>query len=236
MAVDEALAESTAEQGAYCFRIYRWTAPTLSLGYFQSSADREKHPASAACPLVRRTTGGGAIVHDHEITYSLTLPAAAAEAKRHLLLYEAVHGSLIDALAAWGVAAELCAASRRSPTEPSPFLCFQRRAPGDVLLGPIKIAGSAQRRIRGAVLQHGSILWSRSAAAPELPGLSEAVPALPPEEEFLHGWRRELAKCLRLEWRPDGLNPTERRRAEELHRHKYSTDVWNDSRGRPPAA
>jgi lipoyl(octanoyl) transferase len=234
MAVDEALLESAAETGRFSFRIYRWVEPTVSLGYFQAYHDRENHPPSAACPVVRRATGGGAIIHDREITYSLALPAAHPAAKQHLLLYQAVHGSLIETLAACGVSARLCRAAEQKPVKHPPFLCFQRRAPGDVLVGPAKIAGSAQRRLRGAVLQHGSILWARSAAAPELPGLIESAGTLPPEEQFIGAWSGRMADRLSLEWQQDDLSNPERQRAEVLRTNKYASDAWNRSRNRGP--
>jgi lipoate-protein ligase A len=60
-----------------------------------------------------------------------------------------------------------------TPLGPEPFLCFQRRARGDVLCGEHKLMGSAQRRRRGAMLQHGSLLLGKSACAPELPGVQD---------------------------------------------------------------
>jgi lipoate-protein ligase A len=231
MSVDEALLESASERGVLSFRIYRWEAPMLSLGYFQADADREKHPPSAACPWVRRPTGGGAIVHDREITYSLAVPVTHDLAKQHLLLYQAVHGALIETLSDWGISARLDEIQQSRPAEP-PFLCFQRRAPGDVRVGNAKIAGSAQRRLQGAVLQHGSILWARSTAAPELPGLSELTPLLPPEEQFLAAWQQKMADRLHLAWHPHRLTETEWHRAEMLQKLKYATESWNRSRGR----
>jgi lipoyl(octanoyl) transferase len=231
MAVDEALLESAAERGIFSFRIYYWAEPTVSLGYFQDSADRKKHPASAACPWVRRPTGGGAIVHDREITYSIAVPGSHPLAKRHLLLYQAVHGALIETLAGWDIAAQLDLAQQTRSAN-APFLCFQRRAPGDLRIGGTKIVGSAQRRLRGAVLQHGSILWARSKAAPELPGLSEVARTLPPEEEFLTSWREKLAERLQMAWFPHSLSETEQQQAENLQRIKYATDGWNHKRGR----
>src|SRR5687767_6703039 len=74
MAVDEALLESAADSGEITLRFYEWSRATLSLGYFQSHAERSGHTASLACPMVRRSTGGGAIVHDQELTYSLVVP------------------------------------------------------------------------------------------------------------------------------------------------------------------
>ncbi len=67
MAVDEALLLSAASRRTVTLRVYQWEVPTLSLGYFQPHAQREQHASSRHCPLVRRATGGGAIVHDRRI-------------------------------------------------------------------------------------------------------------------------------------------------------------------------
>src|SRR5581483_3820230 len=74
MAIDEVLLERAAAQARPQLRIYAWEEPTVSLGYFQRIGERESHPPSRACPLVRRPSGGGAIVHDREITYALAIP------------------------------------------------------------------------------------------------------------------------------------------------------------------
>ena len=77
MAVDEALlrtAERTATDSPCASTA--GNEPTLSLGYFQPYEQRQQHAASRHCPVVRRATGGGAIIHDQEITYSLTAPVA----------------------------------------------------------------------------------------------------------------------------------------------------------------
>ena len=97
MAVDEALLESAAERGVPTLRFYQWSEPTLSLGYFQHHADRLAHPDSRACPLVRRATGGGAIVHDVELTYSLALPGTHSFARESFALYGRVHQAIARA-------------------------------------------------------------------------------------------------------------------------------------------
>jgi hypothetical protein len=74
MAVDEALLLDAIEDGSATLRFYQWSEPTLSLGYFQRYADRNQHHASRNCAIVRRQSGGGAILHDRELTYSLVLP------------------------------------------------------------------------------------------------------------------------------------------------------------------
>src|SRR5688572_3671775 len=75
MAVDELLLEEAC-RGARALRLYQWSEATLSLGYFQAAAERTEHTASRDCPLVRRASGGGAIVHHRELTYCLAMPVA----------------------------------------------------------------------------------------------------------------------------------------------------------------
>ena len=185
-----------------CLRFYRWSEPTLSLGYFQTYADRQEHPPSLPCAAVRRLTGGGAILHDAELTYSIVLPGSHPLAARRDELYQAVHGCLIEALG--GSASRPGCARRptRSTTGREPFLCFQRRSPGDVLIGRTKICGSAQRRRNGAVLQHGSLLWRASPAAPELPGVAD-IAAHPIElENAADLWLGGLGRRLGSPGRP----------------------------------
>jgi lipoate-protein ligase A len=186
MGVDEHLLEQAADEGVAALRFYQWNEPTLSLGYFQNYAERQQHVASRGAAVVRRLSGGGALVHDRELTYSLALPAGHELARRPQQLYAEVHAALIEALAARGVPARLQAdAADLSTTEPAaaePFLCFARRTDADLVLrsptaeaGSVKIVGSAQRRRRGAVLQHGAVLLDASSTAPELPGLAQAA-------------------------------------------------------------
>src|SRR6476660_1233785 len=98
MAVDEVLLIDTAEHNTATLRFYSWSEPTLSLGYFQRYADRQYHAASSACAVVRRQTGGGAILHDRELTYSLALPASHPLAKQNEKLYQIVHEAFVEIL------------------------------------------------------------------------------------------------------------------------------------------
>jgi lipoate-protein ligase A len=236
MAVDQALLEWAAQQHGCCWRFYGWVQPTLSLGYFQRYEDRLEHPASRGCPAVRRLTGGGAIVHDAELTYSLVVPGDHPLAASRNLLYETVHTSLIKALIDWGVAATLCRRPTSRQRRPQPLLCFRRRAPGDVLVGPIKIAGSAQRRRRSAVLQHGSVLLRRSAAAPELGGLEDLAGKAVPADHLANAWLEELSGRLAVNWCRETLGDQQRRRAAALVEGRYASPCWTENRRTWPAA
>jgi len=191
MAVDQALLETADKTGLVTLRFYQWSQPTLSLGYFQKHADRDRHPSSLPCPLVRRRTGGGAIVHDTELTYSLCVPSTNRWSSKNEELYDSIHKIIISLLEEDGLATSL---HRNAPTEaeienntvlfnlnpnpprpvdPNAFLCFLRRSPGDVVFNGHKIVGSAQRRLKNSLIQHGSVLYKRSSFAPELSGIND---------------------------------------------------------------
>ena len=101
MALDEALLEWVAGRSDAVFlRTYGWLEPTLTLGYFQSLSEALAEPRWQWVPLVRRATGGGAIWHDHELTYAVVLPAHHARARPSAALYQAVHAAIAAALRA----------------------------------------------------------------------------------------------------------------------------------------
>ncbi len=234
MAVDEALLEAAEAEGQCTFRFYQWQEPTLSLGYFQTYADRWQHEASRQSAVVRRASGGGAIMHDLELTYSVAVPMNHSLAVNRLGFYKAMHLALIDALAGWGVSASLFEEKPGRPADAAPpFLCFQRRASGDVVVGKTKICGSAQRRSKGAVLQHGSVLLARSTAAPELDGLAELVDKEIKAHALIEAWLAMLQRAMPLIWQNGGLSDGQIRRATALATQKYAASDWIEHRGRP---
>jgi lipoate-protein ligase A len=228
MAVDEAVLETAATTGQVTARFYTWDEPTLSLGYFQSIADRVLHPASGCCPLVRRASGGGAILHDRELTYSLAVPQRSGQIAAAAELYNVYHESLIKALADFGVVAVLyrdkaaCRSDDSAQTPPEPFLCFQRRTCSDIVYGAAKIGGSAQRRRRGAVLQHGSVLLARSPFAPELPGVQELTGVTIDPGELAQRCVRLLADRLGWTFTEGSLLDAEHARAESLSQGRFA--------------
>lgn len=144
-------------------RLYQWEPPTISLGYFQCYADYESlPPPEGDLAVVRRLTGGGAILHDLELTYALALPTGhslLARGPKHL--YELAHNAITAALGDFGIEASPCGTTDDSGAARGPFFCFARRHAVDLVIGTEKLVGSAQRRTQHAILQHGSIILGR---------------------------------------------------------------------------
>ena len=164
MARDELLLQRVGQgESPPTLRLYGWSTPTVSLGYFQRFRDFEALPAPAGTlPVVRRQTGGGAILHDQELTYSLTLPVGHPLARLPIArLYTAVHDALVETVATWEIDARSFGQPNRDGGSKGPFFCFERHYEVDIMIGADKLAGSAQRRTSRSVLQHGSIMIER---------------------------------------------------------------------------
>jgi lipoate-protein ligase A len=157
MALDEALMARARRTGEPVFRVYAWSRPTLSLGRNQRALGlyREDALAERDIGVVRRPTGGRALLHDREITYSVTAPCEDNAAL--LTEYGRINALLCSALGALGVPVVVAMPSARAPV-PSAAPCFAEPARGELTLRGRKLVGSAQWRDRGAMLQHGSIL------------------------------------------------------------------------------
>lgn len=163
MALDEALGAAAERSGRPLIRFYGWSRPTVSLGAFQKLDDARGIADIMAADLVRRPSGGGAIVHGSDLTYALAVPKTHPLGETAQQLYTAAHTALAAVLQARGIDARLY---DDRPTDED-FFCFSRRAGGDLVVTPPgqqpsaadpKIMGSAQRRLAGAVVQHGSLL------------------------------------------------------------------------------
>jgi lipoate-protein ligase A len=175
--------------------------------------------------VVRRPTGGGAILHDREVTYCLviddTLPIARGKA---IELYRQVHRYWQEALEQSGMHTELAPEHFPSPSPRNgPFFCFQEPGRTDLLVGGEKLLGSAQRRIPGRVLQHGSLLLGRRFAAHPGANLGD------PEPARVEGWVEEflgrLANALALE-RRDATWSSDQAADIEQRRRRYASDAW----------
>jgi lipoyl(octanoyl) transferase len=227
MAADEALMRSALDQGVASLRFYTWTEPTLSLGYFQPHAERLSDALLEDAAWVRRPTGGAAILHHLELTYSLALPAGPPWHSTESWLCR-FHQAVAAALGQFGVESWLMAQGAEKTL--GPFLCFLHQTPGDVLVNGHKVVGSAQRRPRGAIMQHGSILLRQSALTPALPGIAELSGACPTVPELEQAIVTELARITEWEFEPAYWTAAERRTMAELVRTKYATAEWNEKR------
>jgi lipoate-protein ligase A len=176
MAVDEILLQSAIDHDVATLRWYRWREPTVSLGYFQKEEDLFGDARLSQLPQVRRLSGGGTLVHDVELTYSLALPVSQRLIERPMELYRLVHQAFIDVFRLRGVVLNLRGMTTKHANEP--VLCFAREDEHDLVLNGHKVLGSAQRRRRGAILQHGGLLLKASAVTPELLGIADLQPSV----------------------------------------------------------
>ena len=220
MAADEAMLESASDRGVASLRFYTWTGPTITLGYFQLASAVQAVPGKL--PWVRRSTGGAAIVHHRELTYALALPDLMEWRSNESWICR-FHHLLRDVLAEHGIESHLviCGEERKL----GEVLCFLHQTPGDLLIQGAKVAGSAQRKRKGALLQHGSILLARSEFTPMLPGIGDfAGRTLITSEGLaeLLGTRFGLEEG---QWSDDEL-----RRTEAIRVEKYANPEWNAKR------
>jgi len=205
MAIDQSLLDRADAAGERWLRLYRWSPHCLSFGRHEP-ATRRYDPARIAelhLDLVRRPTGGRAVWHAEEVTYSVALPSAGLGGIREACLE--IHRMLLDALLHLGVPAGLAPAAR--PASLDAGACFAQASGGEIVVSGRKVVGSAQLRQGNALLQHGSILIdggqelvaavSRGARTPE-PGLLHRPLLLkPPAAEAVVD---AVARAARARW------------------------------------
>jgi lipoate-protein ligase A len=200
------------------------------LGYFQRYRDREQHDASGGAVCVRRSTGGGAIVHHNELTYSLIIPMAASATKLRQQLYRDAHECIVAMLAVAGVHARPARMVGIDTQDDSAFLCFQRRTDEDLIVSGYKVLGSAQRRARRAVLQHGSLLLKASPLAPELPGILDLTSRSLDPAELQDPLGERLSQLLGYRWQVDELTEDERDRSSQIESERFAAGSWTHRR------
>ena len=233
MALDAGLMDRARLTGEAVLRVYEWARPTLSFGRHESVRGRflpealERENVGA----VRRPTGGRVLLHDREVTYSVTTPAPEQERLKES--YRRVNAILISAIARLGVRVD--EASGTAPRRPGGAACFAEPSKGELIVDGSKLVGSAQLREHGALLQHGSILIdddqpriSELAAQPMVPArpaatLHAALSRAPSYAEV----RDALAAALSdLEEEPARLDAAEAASFAAPHREKFASAEW----------
>jgi lipoate-protein ligase A len=215
MARDEAL---LIERKLPTLRFYSWARPTLSLGYFQAARDLPlKEIRAQGIDVVRRSTGGKAILHQHELTYSLCVPEVGAMQGGPAQAMSTIHQALAAELEHQhgGTIRERGQSTLDSDHIGSAW-CFEDSSPLDLVLEHRKLLGSAARRMDGWVLFHGSLVLQRPDLNPDIAELGFA-----PD---LDGLTKALGGVLNYRFE-DGLwSPSELRQAECVRQSKYATE------------
>ena len=215
MAVDEELlARAQAGESRAVLRFYGWHPPTVSLGRFQKS---ETAVNTEACKrlgfdIVRRITGGRAVLHDKELTYSIIARTDDPLFPGTVLgTYKVIASGLLAGLRNLGLPAEIVSRggryAERVDKNAKDAACFSSPSWYEILVNGRKIIGSAQRRVSGAFLQHGSILmdYDSQQEAAVIPGgcagdvvtcimreLGREVPLDEMKQAFLQGFKEAL--------------------------------------------
>ncbi len=250
MAVDDALLASCAggAAGFPCVRFYRWNPPALSLGYHQDAKNAADVSVlgDLGLDLVRRPTGGRAVLHEHELTYSVIASCREGELAGPVMqTYRSISEALVAGLVRLGFAAEL-SGGRRPTSRDSLDPCFARSARCEVEIGGAKVIGSVQLQQGGALLQHGSILLRFDAARLGLatgggrvgkvvglqaPGRPEvSVEKL--TEALIAGFERRF----NVQLQPGDLTEEEARAAQALEQVLYGSRDWTAQRPGPRRA
>lgn len=250
MALDEAIWEACMRgDSPPVLRLYAWRPPCLSLGYAQPLGDVDQERLDAlGWDLVRRPTGGGAILHTDELTYAVLGPA------RHPLLagsvlesYRRLARALLMALRLLGLPAEMNEESLAPEQAVNP-VCFEAPSAYEITVGGKKLIGSAQARRKDGVLQHGALPLggdltrivqvlafpdetARRRAAERLlqrattveQALGRSVPWETAAQAFVDAFRQTFSLCLK----PSEPTVTEQARAEELVRIRYANPAWS---------
>ncbi len=251
MAIDEALLITEREKKLPpALRVYKFVPPTLSIGYFQKMK-REvdlAHCEEKGFDYVRRPTGGRAVLHDKELTYSITV------AKPHRILsmslldsYHYICRGIIKAIEYLGGKAYF---SSREDAEISSPSCFAAPTFSDILINGKKVVGSAQMRNDYGLLQHGSILYEvnvddifycfnmseehrkrlSALAKKKISSLSDEIGKKITFDMIKSALKMGMQEILCEEIVEVGLTKDELSLANRLYKEKYSTYEWNFKR------
>ena len=235
MAIDEAIALSFREKKIPTLRVYRWDAPALTIGSFQKmEADLSSSLRNNGIPVIRRITGGRALLHDREITYSVVAdtndPLFSGGIKK---TFFAIAQGLLAGLRHLGVEAEVFVP--REKVIQGPF-CMTSLSWYEIAVSGKKLIGSAQKRWVDHFLQHGSLSLAPSLFEEQFQietplHLCKLLPKLPPFSEIERALREGFETAFGIQMKETSLTEEEKRMAHRLVSEKYLNKDWNENRG-----
>lgn len=238
MAADEAILDNYSSQKIPTLRIYGWRTPFISLGYNQEAEKVLTFEKSV--PFVRRITGGASILHDQEVTYSITcslssldLPGKVKES------YEVLCGFIIRFYSMLGLPAKFAKDIFPSNLGRYDNFCFSSYEHFDLVIRGKKIGGNAQRRKKNVIFQQGSI--PQSIDVDKIKKLIRGVDGFDTKIIFLNELMKEdtdfyylqslLVEAFKVtfnvEFIKEDINIQEKKSVEYLLKTKYERDSWN---------
>lgn len=242
MAVDEAIANSviTGKQPP-TLRLYAWECPSVSLGQFQRATDIDlQYCINNNIPLVRRPTGGRAILHNNELTYSFSSRNEGFFSCSLLDTYRQLSRVFQGAFEKTGLRVEIKNERETGRNLMRSPLCFKTTSYGEIVFQGKKLIGSAQKRWRNGFLQQGSIPFTNDEKIIEkvfctrpdeeqedgLGGFSGITPGIG-SEGFKEAVRLSFEETFSTGFIPSNLSPEELLSARELEAQKYLSPEWN---------
>lgn len=235
MAIDESILRNrTQEKVPNTLRLYEWKPPAISIGYFQSvNAELDLNGCkNHGVDIIRRLTGGGAVLHEFEITYSVSVDSKTFP-NNILDTYKIISEGIIEGLKNLNLNGEF-------------------KPINDILVNTKKISGNAQTRRFGGVLQHGTILCdvnvekmfsllkvpSEKIKDKKIQEVKQRVTSIKDElghevdyEKVKNALAKGFADSLEIEFEENQLTKVEWDLAEKVKNEKYSTKEWNFKRG-----
>ncbi len=245
MAVDEAIFEAVrAGAQPATLRLYAWTPACLSIGYGQRIREVDQAALTArGWDVVRRMTGGKAVLHADELTYSLALPAGHRLAEGGVVeSYRRISAALLAGLTRLGIQAQAEGGVQGQETSP---VCFDATSQYEIAVGGRKLIGSAQRRRDGAVCQHGSLplygdlgrIRMVIAGAQETPFIQRGITLMEAAGGRMVTWESAaeaviagFQRAYELELRFEALSEAEICESHRLRSEKYGQLAWTNRR------
>ncbi|MBU1357096.1 MAG: lipoate--protein ligase family protein [Candidatus Edwardsbacteria bacterium] len=228
MALDQALVESVGSGASLpVIRFFGWNPPAVSLGYNQKIKDLDIEACrKAGFDIVRRPTGGRAVIHQDEFTYSVIARENDPVIGGTIMeTYGRIAQGLLAGLKILGVAAEMVRSSAPDIPATASALCFAAAGRYEITAGGKKLIGSAQRRMNGVILQQGSLLmtcgqehkfFSRDPMENRAGTLREILGREPAFDEVAAGMEQGFMKSWNIELAPDSLTQDEENTAGRL--------------------